>query len=96
MALRMCPHCGKTVPAARVMAFSDGMECPHCQTRLEVANGGRMIATAAGLVAEGHAEGHGEPGTGKTHLAVGVMKALIEKQHCHSRPPKRPARGTKL
>ncbi len=51
MAVRMCPQCGKTVPAARVMAFSDGMECPHCQTRLEVASGSRMIATAVGLVA---------------------------------------------
>jgi hypothetical protein len=46
----MCPQCGKTVPAARVMALSDGMECPHCQTRLEVTGGSRMIATAAGLV----------------------------------------------
>jgi hypothetical protein len=32
------------------MALSDGMVCPHCQTRLEVAGGSRMIATAAGLV----------------------------------------------
>ena len=51
MAIRMCPQCGKTVPATRVMALSDGMECPHCQTRLEVSNGSRMIATVAGLVA---------------------------------------------
>ena len=50
MAVRMCPHCGKTVPAARIIALSDGMECPHCQTRLEVANGSRMIATAVGLI----------------------------------------------
>ena len=35
------------------MALSDGMECPHCQTRLEVANGTRMIATTAGLIAGG-------------------------------------------
>jgi hypothetical protein len=49
--MRMCPQCGKTVPATRVMALSDGMECPHCQTRLEVAGGSRMIATAAGLIA---------------------------------------------
>lgn len=49
MAVRMCPHCGKTVPATRVIALSDGMECPHCQSRLEVATGSRMIATAAGL-----------------------------------------------
>src|SRR5487761_926643 len=46
----MCPHCGNTVPAARVMALSDGMECPHCHTRLEVAGGSRMIATTAGLI----------------------------------------------
>ena len=49
MAVRMCPQCGNTVPATRVMALSDGMECPHCQTRLEVTNGSRMIATAVGL-----------------------------------------------
>jgi DNA-directed RNA polymerase subunit RPC12/RpoP len=49
VAARMCPHCGKTVPATRVIALSDGMECPHCQTRLEVGNGSRMIATAVGL-----------------------------------------------
>ena len=45
----MCPHCGNTVPAMRVISLSDGMECPHCQTRLEVANGSRMAATTAGL-----------------------------------------------
>lgn len=47
----MCPHCGNTVPAARVVALSDGMECPHCHTRLEVASGSRMIAVAVGLIA---------------------------------------------
>ena len=33
------------------MAFSDGFECPHCQTRLEVDTGSRIIAVAVGLVA---------------------------------------------
>ena len=32
------------------MALSDGMECPHCHTRLEVAGGSRMIATTVGLI----------------------------------------------
>jgi hypothetical protein len=49
VAVRMCPHCGKTVPATRIVALSDGFECPHCLARLEVANGSRMIATAVGL-----------------------------------------------
>lgn len=49
MAVRMCPKCGNTVPATRVMTLSDSMECPHCQTRLEVTSGSRMIATAVGL-----------------------------------------------
>src|SRR5205823_8947385 len=31
------------------MALSDAMECPHCQSRLEVSTGSRMIATAVGL-----------------------------------------------
>lgn len=33
------------------MAYSDGMECPHCHARLEVETNGRMIAVSAGLVA---------------------------------------------
>jgi hypothetical protein len=33
------------------MAFSDGFDCPHCQTRLEVDTGSRMIAVTVGLVA---------------------------------------------
>lgn len=49
MAIRICPHCGNSVPATLVMALSDGMECPHCQTRLQVAAGSRMVATVAGL-----------------------------------------------
>ena len=49
--MRRCPHCGNTVPATLVMAFSGGLQCPYCQTLLQVANGSRMIASAAGLVA---------------------------------------------
>jgi hypothetical protein len=51
VANRMCPQCGKVVPAACVMALSDGMICPHCQARLEVATGSRMLAATAGLIA---------------------------------------------
>jgi hypothetical protein len=51
VASRMCPHCGNTVPAGRVVAFSDDVVCPHCQTLLQVVDGSRMIAVAVGLVA---------------------------------------------
>jgi hypothetical protein len=51
VATRICPHCGNTVPATLVMAFSNGLECPHCQTLLEVGNGSRMVASGVGLVA---------------------------------------------
>jgi len=33
------------------LAFSDGFECPHCHTRLDVASGGRSLAAWAGLAA---------------------------------------------
>jgi len=49
--MRICPHCGNTVPATLAMAFSDGLVCPHCETLLQVSNGSRMISSAAGLVA---------------------------------------------
>jgi hypothetical protein len=51
VAIRMCPQCGNVVPAARVMALSDSMVCPHCEARLEVATGSRMLASTAGLLA---------------------------------------------
>jgi len=33
------------------MAFSDGFDCPHCETRLEVDTGSRMVAVTVGLIA---------------------------------------------
>ncbi len=39
------------VPAGSVAAYSDGMECPGCKTRLEVSPASRMLATALGLAA---------------------------------------------
>lgn len=51
MAARICPHCSNVVPATLVVAYSDGLDCPHCDTRLEVASGSRMIASTVGLVA---------------------------------------------
>lgn len=48
---RCCPHCGKKVPAGLELAYSDGLECPHCHTRLEVASGGRSLAVWVGLAA---------------------------------------------
>jgi uncharacterized paraquat-inducible protein A len=53
MAIRICPHCGKTVPAALIAALSDDLECPHCQTRLAVSNGSRMFSSTVGLVVAG-------------------------------------------
>ncbi len=51
MAIRTCPLCLAKVPAARVVAYSDGMECPGCKAQLEVSSASRMIATTLGLLA---------------------------------------------
>jgi DNA-directed RNA polymerase subunit RPC12/RpoP len=51
LANRICPHCGKEVPAGEVLALSDGMECPHCHTRIQVVSGSRTIAVWVGLAA---------------------------------------------
>jgi len=48
---RACPHCGKKVPAGLKLAYSDGLVCPHCHTRLVVATDGRIFATWVGLAA---------------------------------------------
>ena len=47
----MCPQCSNVLPATLAVAFSDGVECPNCHARIEVTNGGRMIAITVALVA---------------------------------------------
>ncbi len=51
MAIRRCPLCLIKIPAGHVVAYSNGMECPGCKTRLEVSTGSRFLATAVGLLA---------------------------------------------
>jgi hypothetical protein len=53
VAIRTCPLCMTKVPAGWTAAYSDGMECPGCKTRLGVADASRMLATFAGLLAAG-------------------------------------------
>jgi len=53
MAVRMCPHRGKNLPVAAVVAYSDDMECPHCQTRLTVSNGSCMFRSNVRLLVAG-------------------------------------------
>lgn len=51
MASRVCPKCNAQVSAGIVAAFSEGLECPSCHTRLEVNPAARMLAAWAGLMA---------------------------------------------
>jgi hypothetical protein len=51
MAARTCPHCNFRISGTEVAAYSDGMECPNCQTILEVGNGSRYIASTLGFIA---------------------------------------------
>jgi hypothetical protein len=51
VAVRACPHCKTEVTAANVAAYSDGVECPRCKTRLEVTPGARTLSSFFGLVA---------------------------------------------
>ena len=51
MAIRICPHCRSEITAANVAAYSNGIECPQCKTRLEVAAGSRTISSLCGLAA---------------------------------------------
>jgi hypothetical protein len=51
MAARKCPQCLAVIPAAHVVAYTDGIDCPGCKTRLEVSAASRFLATAVGLLA---------------------------------------------
>lgn len=50
MAARKCPQCLNVVSKGWVAAFTDAMECPGCQSTLEVSQLSRHIATWAGLL----------------------------------------------
>ena len=51
MAVRACPHCKTEISAPIVVVYSFGVECPKCETRLEVAPGPRAISSLSGLAA---------------------------------------------
>jgi hypothetical protein len=41
--MRECPQCMKKVPATEVVAYTDEVECPHCQALLTVSLPSRVI-----------------------------------------------------
>src|SRR5579864_3933076 len=47
--MRECPQCMKKVPATRVVAYTDKLECPHCEALLKVALPTRVIGAFIGL-----------------------------------------------
>jgi hypothetical protein len=49
VAMRECPQCMKKVPATAVVAYTNSMECPHCQALLTVALPTRVIGAFIGL-----------------------------------------------
>lgn len=51
MAARKCPQCLAKVAAGEVVAYTDGIACPGCKARLEVAGASRFLATTTGLLA---------------------------------------------
>lgn len=54
MAIRVCPHCLKKVPPARVVAYENKLVCPHCHTPITVSFPskfiGGFIALGVGLL----------------------------------------------
>ncbi len=42
---------GESVPASCAVAFSNGLDCPHCHARLELAGASRGVSSTAGLLA---------------------------------------------
>ena len=49
MAIRICPHCLKKVPAGPVVAYTDRLECPHCHSPITVGVPSRVIGAFIGL-----------------------------------------------
>jgi hypothetical protein len=51
VAARICPVCGKEIPATSTVVLTNGLECPHCHSRDEVSEGSRMLPVWIGLLA---------------------------------------------
>ena len=51
MDIRKCPQCLAVVPAGRILAQSNDIECPGCKRPLEISAASRSIAMLAGLAA---------------------------------------------
>lgn len=49
MAIRVCPHCLRKVPAGPVVAYTDKLECPHCHSAITVGVPSRVIGAFIGL-----------------------------------------------
>jgi hypothetical protein len=49
VAIRICPHCGKHVPATATVAYSDTLVCPHCHSPLRVSDASRIIGAFLAL-----------------------------------------------
>jgi hypothetical protein len=47
--MRECPQCMNKVPATEVVAYTNNIECPHCQALLTVALPSRVIGAFIGL-----------------------------------------------
>jgi Na+/proline symporter len=50
MAMRICPKCSKQVPATLAVAFSERVECPHCNSALRASDATRIIGAFIGLL----------------------------------------------
>ena len=51
MGARMCPECLHTVPAGKVLTYSNDLVCSECGKPLEISALSRNIAAFAGLIA---------------------------------------------
>lgn len=51
MAVRRCPTCLTVLSPARVVTYSDNLECPGCKSPLTVWDGSRFLSAFAGILA---------------------------------------------
>jgi hypothetical protein len=51
VAARVCPDCLQTVPAGKVLAYSNDLVCAQCEKPLEISALSRNLAAFAGLIA---------------------------------------------
>jgi hypothetical protein len=77
LAARVCPMCHRKVSAGLVVAYSDTLECPHCNSPLRLADLSRIVGAFFALTVGLLVWSYTAPGTGNMGWALPAVYTFL-------------------